>query len=125
MIKYTTFAAMVATVALAAGVGLSGCGPVVPANPTWAADVHPLLIARCIRCHDSVKRGDPGGIPAPSDFNLATAAEGAPLRMLLPMVVRGPMMPLTKTRMPPPPAEALADWEIQILDNWSKENPAQ
>lgn len=120
MIKHTTWTAMVAALALAVAGGLSGCGPSVPANPTWDADVYPLLKARCIRCHDTTGRGDPVTPPrnAPTNFNLVATAQV--YRMSFPQAVRGPITG-TSTRMPPPPAEKLADWEIQILDNWSKE----
>ena len=135
MIKHTTFAAMVATVALVAGVGvgvgLSGCGPAVPAKPTWEADVYPLLVARCIRCHDSPSRSDPAsGRVGAINFNFPTLVAAASVTGILqsmgPKVVKGILADsIAKTRMPPPPAEALADWEIQIIDNWSKEVPLQ
>src|SRR5687768_16976130 len=38
---------------LLGGGALGACGPSVPANPTWDADVRPLLEARCFRCHSN------------------------------------------------------------------------
>jgi hypothetical protein len=108
-----------------AGVALSACGPVAPVSPTWKDDVRPLVLARCVRCHDS-----PPTNAAPFTLNYAefgqippsTAALGPPdyapgtfLRGLGVATHSGhkPM------RMPPPPSAALEDWQTEILDNWS------
>jgi hypothetical protein len=112
---------------LAVALGAGACGSAVPQQPTWQADVRPLLVARCIRCHDGTARGEPGsGKLATGNFNYDTveqimAAPGASaiLQTLVPMYVR-----MTGTnQMPPPPAAPLQDWEIEILDNWGKERP--
>lgn len=122
----------------AALAGVSACKPSVPAQPTWHDDVFPLMQARCIRCHDDPPRSDPTTNPAvpPSvafNFNFPELTNppqsgAATLQSLGPKAIRGqPLAPGAPParRMPPPPAEPLADWEMQIIDNWSKENPLQ
>jgi hypothetical protein len=112
----------------------AACGPVVPANPTWAEDIRPLMVARCIRCHDGTGHVDPATTMSTQvlsaalvayNFNYATLPDPlgglATLRTLGPKSVRGPIA--GGPRMPPPPAEKLEDWEIQLLDNWAAENP--
>jgi hypothetical protein len=119
----------------AMALGLGGCGPVVPDRPTWQHDIRPLMVARCIRCHN-----DPGGVdpltanavPAWGakpplvllyNFDFVTLPNPVPqqltaLQALGPKSVRG-----SPHIMPPPPAEKLEDWEIQLLDNWAAEKP--
>jgi hypothetical protein len=108
------------------GLGNGACGSGVPAQPTWQNDVRPLLVARCIRCHDDPPRGDPGAAMAEGNFNYQTvddvvAAAGALgiLQTVAPMRVH-----LSGTlHMPPAPAASLQDWEAEILDNWGRETP--
>jgi len=123
----------------ALALGAAACGPPVPSQPTWSADVRPLLQARCVRCHDSPGRTDPaskaigmahqndplgvlvvGGNPS---FNVdrdtfLTSLGGTSILM---DVVRGRSKDFPI--MPPPPAAPLSDEEIQILQNWANENP--
>ncbi|MEP6653529.1 MAG: hypothetical protein ABJA82_09240 [Myxococcales bacterium] len=114
---------------------VAGCGgPVAPANPTWEHDIHPLLVARCIRCHEGAGNLDPLTPPGPLshaapvglNFDYPTLPVPVPpsisvLSVSGPMSVRGPngLLP----RMPPPPAEALEDWQIDMLANWAVEDP--
>ncbi|MES1157687.1 MAG: hypothetical protein ABUL67_01180 [Haliangium ochraceum] len=114
---------------LAGVLGVSGCGPLVPLSPTWKDDIRPLVVARCVRCHDDPPRGDPASKqPAtPSaafTFNYPSDVVLDPLPVGLSILklqggdsVRGKLAPLR--RMPPPPAEALEDWQIEMLDNWA------
>jgi hypothetical protein len=116
--------------AAAAAVGLSSlaCGPLTPVSPTWKDDVRPLLVSRCIRCHDTTTHVDKKtsafiqSRPAPN-FNFATiedvmaAANAASFLYLKQSAV------YTRTPgpdfMPPAPAEALDDWQIDILESWA------
>jgi hypothetical protein len=116
---------------LAAAVSLSACGADVPANPTWANDVRPLMVARCIRCHS-----DPGGVdplvtnpnvvmnsppPALYDFNYENFSDiptnTQSILSQVGMYVSNKSSPLF---MPPAPAAPLQDWQIQTLENWAQ-----
>jgi len=107
--KQTTLAA---AMMLAVGLGASACGPDVPANPDWTIDVQPILVARCLRCHDSPPRTDPlvnRAVYNPAlTIPLSSGSAGAILSS-----VKG----ATKI-MPPPPAAPLEDWQIQIIQNY-------
>ena len=109
--------------------GLPACGPAAPANPTWENDIRPFVVARCIRCHDDPPRmdpaiADPKLVPAAYNFNYATAEQPLQaglmvLQLLGAKSLRGEDVP---RRMPPPPAEAVEDWQIEMLENWAR-NP--
>jgi len=112
---------LAATLSLAA----TGCGPVAPVSPSWKNDVRPLIVSRCLRCHDGSQNGDPavkmGNAGQAYNFNVpeelpSTLPAGLSLlRTLGPKVVRGDGY----RRMPPPPLEALDDWQIDIIDGWA------
>ena len=101
-------------------VTLAGCGQAVPQDPSWDADVFPILMARCVRCHDGSGAVDPlstSPTPAPGNFNHASRSEfmqssDAGFVPLFPMYVSTGLMP-------PPPAAKLADWEIQTITRWA------
>jgi hypothetical protein len=137
-----TFMSLMALAALAAA-GASACSPAVPATPTWVDDIHPLLKARCIRCHYDPGGGDflvplkpavaaSGGGPATQSFDYPDVAS-IPAGVLGTLALAGEVVDkgsaFLKTAagamyfMPPFPAEPLADWEIQTLKNWVKEDP--
>jgi hypothetical protein len=119
---------------LLGGGALGACGPSAPANPTWDADVRPLLEARCLRCHSNPSNMDPftttdkpghhfdylhwGDIQAilnvtPTESNAVWAKAVLPSLYLY---AKGPMG--TTRRMPPPPGAALEDWQIETLERW-------
>ncbi len=64
-----------AVIVLAGGLG-AGCAPPVPANPTYAADVRPIFMSRCVRCHgaggmlnnEHLTTGLDAGVNAPGRF---------------------------------------------------------
>ena len=115
-----------------------GCGPPVPASPSFEADVRPIFISHCVRCHGAGPDGgainhatqptgpdaaylasDPGS-PAPFYFDLynppgragayaCATAEPA----YLTMKIHGGVLP-----MPPAPAPLLDDWELKVVDAW-------
>jgi hypothetical protein len=113
---------LVATLSLA----VAGCGPVAPVSPSWKTDVRPLIVARCLRCHDGSGKGDPSvtdsttghafNFNAPPDLPSPLPAGLLSLQMYGPKAVRGEGF---KRRMPPPPLEALEDWQIDIFDGWA------
>ncbi|MEP6653528.1 MAG: hypothetical protein ABJA82_09235 [Myxococcales bacterium] len=114
---------------LASASALGACSPAAPTNPTWEQDIHPLIVARCIRCHyeggnlDPLTTGLSHATPKIAyNFNYPTLANPPQdglkvLKALVSPAVRGPRGP--KQRMPPPPAEALEDWQIDMLANWA------
>ena len=108
---------------------MSACAG-APEHPTYDDDVRPLMVARCLRCHGQPGQSDPMA------GNLDSRVKGIGVRLdyqylsdipdtlmakfkLFPAYARGqaPNLP----RMPPPPAAALEDWEITMLDNWAKD----
>jgi hypothetical protein len=130
--------------ALAAAVpvfSLSGCSPEVPANPSFARDVQPIFMARCVRCHDETLRGEPplpgqtakvpmichlnryasmGDCTAPGPACNVGASNcanfpgsgGYLAAKVDPAVEHDP------ARMPPPPAPALNDYESAVVNKW-------
>jgi len=140
--------AALAALALAAGgaIALAGCEPGVPANPTWVDDVHPILQARCQRCHltqytivrdgatmpEKVQREDlvePYGKTPRFSFDYATVADIAADPIFNPMPIwKTTMSPFIHAGgeaagMPPAPATKLDDWQIETIDRWLKEKP--
>ena len=122
----------------ALALGFGACGPVVPDQPTWQHDIRPLMVARCIRCHDGAGHVDPATSPtvraflpvlAIYNFNYEVLPATLPAGLAIlhskiaSTIVRGPSSGIPI--MPPPPAEKLEDWEIQLLDNWVAEMPAR
>jgi hypothetical protein len=130
--------------ALLAG-GLVGCGEnAVPENPSWARDIQPLMEAHCIRCHGAggTLNGDPD-VP-PGSLHTGTAAMPVPVSCapvpdggaytcapiagkfttqagLMPYVTLGAMQlqSYLSYPMPPPPSEALDDYETNLLLKWA------
>jgi hypothetical protein len=116
--------------------GLVGCGQnAVPENPSYARDIQPLMDAHCVRCHGGGGKlnGDPDVPPhfkppfcppvtdggtytcAPLLGNFTTQAG------LMPYVALGAkqMQSYLDYPMPPPPSEALDDFETKLLLKWA------
>ena len=128
--------------ALAAAVpvfSLAGCSPEVPANPTYSRDVKPILMARCVRCHDETFRGDPAGSPNPgppatchlnryentgdctaTSLTCSIGASGCANTPGLGSYLAGKIDPSVddSLRMPPLPADRLSDYEWGVLNRW-------
>ena len=78
-----------------------------------AQDVKPLLAARCLRCHSPQYFMSSG--TAPYDYtNYASAALYA---HLMPDAIK------RSERRMPLGARALADWQIETIENWANEIP--
>lgn len=116
--------------ALSLALSSVACGPIVPVSPTWANDIRPLMVSRCIRCHDEPGRIDPDskatknpflGIAAIPNLNYQNFADipsaSLSLVKLSADAVKG-KLPGGIPRMPPPPAEVLEDWQIDMLQAW-------
>jgi hypothetical protein len=106
---------------------LAGCGADVPEKPTWEADVRPIMLARCVRCHDAVGERDPLSqmdVPAIGNFSHVSFSDFTPADMglikLAPTWIQSddPLM-----AMPPPPAAKLADWQIETIVRWTMTLP--
>jgi hypothetical protein len=92
---------------------LAACGPDVPSHPGYEADVLPILASRCLRCHSPQYFATSG--TAPYDFSTyASASQYAP-RMVDAIKRSSRRMPLG--------ARALADWQIETIENWASEVP--
>jgi len=114
---------------LAAGLGaatLIGCGADVPEHPTWQNDVFPIVVARCVRCHDSDKTADPLSLPGTAvlgnfDFPSFDQLQGLDRSVFVtaPTYIRDRSLPLT---MPPLPAAQLAQWQIDTITRFVNDN---
>lgn len=118
-------ATAIAAVALA-GV-LAGCGPEVPANPTYEQHVRPILQARCVRCHSNppvVEMGAPmEPLPGPMDFvteaELRRTENAGAFAFIIAAYAYAKGQVNPPGIMPPAPAAPLEDWQIETLERWS------
>jgi hypothetical protein len=130
-------AVAVAAAALSASCNLE---PSAADKPTYEADVRPIFMSRCIRCHGSPPLADPTSMlaiaPIPTlrfdvygDTNCGTdggtspgcvhgAAYEAKLGRFSMYLV---MYAGIALQMPPPPAPQLTSYQIDTIVNWEKE----
>jgi hypothetical protein len=110
---------------------LWSCGPPVPSRPTFEADVRPIFLARCVRCHGGAQAGSSAVSPYLDhyeDQDCALDASGnrpadcqigaLSVAMIIPEVIHSSDPTVT---MPPPPS-SLDSWQLSVLDRWTK-NP--
>ncbi len=106
----------------------------VPAEPTWARDVLPILRGNCFGCHGSGKlcsdspRNSPGCrsgssqwyIRSTEDFQSLGELMGAPVgaKEQIGTIIAYAESDNAEMRMPPPPADPLSDRDIQVLKKW-------
>jgi hypothetical protein len=134
--------------ALLLSVLATACGPeLVPTVPTFAADIRPLMIARCVRCHggggkeniDPLQKNPVSDAPLYGYFDRledqGTCADGSrgdagcKRGLLYFATLDGGALLKTNvkatddTRMPPPPSSPLSDAQVTLLDNWLAESP--
>lgn len=128
-----------------------GCGsemPEVPANPTYASDVAPILNLHCIRCHGLAdmlhtmivngypnspstcylqRYEDEGNCAVPGSADCMHGAGYCGTRMGTDSLITAMInMPNGSTgRMPPPPADPLSDFEKAVINRWSTTSPLQ
>jgi hypothetical protein len=135
---------LIVLLALLAPTGLGACSPPVPASPSYAADVQPIFVAHCTRCHgagdmlqadppvtDPLTKGAPlqGYLGHFEDRGDCTPADGGSVPTA-PTCMRGAAYygmgsmvgyALWNTwfpRMPPPPAAALNNFERDVILKW-------
>ena len=127
------------TIAVLAAPFIAGCNlePGAPDRPTYEADVRPILMARCVRCHGSPPLGDPTSGPAPGterydvfadsvecvDGGATGCVRGArAFAKIFPAYVHVD----SPTRMPPRPAPSLTSYQIDVFDKWAAQaNPIE
>ena len=130
------------SIALAAA--MAGCEEPVPKTPTFAVDVAPLFLARCVRCHGAggSLNADPrayekspppdgyldhyddqgdcaldatGRLPASCRHGARYEADNGNLHIYIHLP--------PPDRMPMVPADPLTSWELELVDNWLAESP--
>lgn len=123
---------------LFASVAACEAPPVAKSNPTWEADVYPILQGQCLHCHgqdhnakgQSVTRFDFFDLSKCSDVSFADKAPtiAASVEQIRQFVAPNPepdpdtnkVVPiLRKDLMPPVPASLLEDWQIATIKNWA------
>jgi hypothetical protein len=124
---------MVAAVLLLA----AACSPEVPATPTYAKDVQPILDAHCVRCHgandmlNALPEAQHLLAPQPQicyfqrfdnegDCTTTTSTTCKHAANFCAGMIKGRItLPEgTRTLMPPPPSDRLNDWEQDVLIRW-------
>ncbi len=109
---------------VACSVLLTSCAdPVPPREPTWQADVMPILAANCVGCHGIEARGgapptlrldsiDP--VPVPTGGMIAGAG-GAATQIFKRVTGKG----LLRNELSMPPRGALSEYDLAVLRNWA------
>jgi mono/diheme cytochrome c family protein len=149
MVKRRPWNAWSFAATLALGGLTAGCDPPTPAQPSFEADVRPIFLSHCVRCHGA---GPDGGA-----INTATRPTGPDAAGLASETMNGVTLSTTgyyldeydqagrpgalalarnggtlleekihgqvSTPMPPPPAPKLDDWELKVIDAWVAEKP--
>jgi hypothetical protein len=114
-----------------------GCGPEVPANPTYTKDVKPIFDAHCVRCHgaNDMLVSMPVALsdhPPKFCYLQRYENEGDCTNMTDPSCKPGAGSPYcfglannyisapdeSSTRMPPLPSQQLNDWEMDVIKLW-------
>jgi hypothetical protein len=90
----------------------SACGPAIPAKPTWN-DVEPVFEAHCNRCHGEGRPFANSTFVITSDQGQAEA-KASDINKSVHQTYSYPKP------MPPLPAQMLADWQIELIENWTK-----
>lgn len=130
---------LVVALSLALGALVSACGgQPVPNNPTYEADVKPILLSRCVRCHGA------GGTLNDDPDHLGVGASGPPfdglfnhlesdcpdgqalfchglcffVNVMKQRFLGYVHATADDARMPPPPTPALSSRQIQVFDTW-------
>ena len=129
----TTIRTLMLLVAAMGTAALAGCGADVPQKPSWEVDVFPVVKARCVRCHNAQETPDPLS-PVQNvlgNFDHASYSDFAQIDKLLfgtaPLYIvndapADAAASDPKMHMPPPPAATLAQWQIDTITRFVKNN---
>jgi hypothetical protein len=129
---------------------VAGCQPATPAAPSFEADVRPIFMSHCVRCHgaggnlnNALAPVSDGGMLNPPIVNVwldqyvdtgmctATSTATFPCQfgaLTWALNIEGGIEFAIHTTgnieaMPPPPAPRLNDWELKVVDAWVAEKP--
>lgn len=141
--RFKTF--VIGVVACATGALSAGCNlePGAADKPTYEADVRPIFMSRCIRCHGSPALADPAASPPsgspPGNIRFDVFADSAECGTdaSAPTCIYGAAHEATNKRftsvlvmlkgkfgeMPPSPSPALTSYQIDTILNWEAESP--
>jgi hypothetical protein len=107
-----------------------GCDAPVPVNPGYAADVRPIFVARCVRCHgangtlnvdpDDPERGAPKIVYLNQYDTVGGHVGAGTFAAQIPLYIHSDD---ESKRMPPPPSSRLSDWELAVIDAWAATTP--
>ena len=130
-----------AFLSLSLATALVGCGEEpIPVEPGFAADVRPIMVARCVRCHGAggTLNADPvavklmvptngffeqyadSGACGPMD-PVGGCKRGALFYAKQKLIFTARLRSSEAIRMPPLPAEMLSEHQIQIIERWTNE----
>jgi hypothetical protein len=124
---------------LAAGLAACGSPPVAKSNPTWEADVYPILQGQCLHCHGQDHDSNGQTVTRFDFFDLSKCGDisfvdKAPSISVNATSLKNVLFPdpdkdadtnkvtavARSLLMPPPPATSLEDWQITTIKNWVK-----
>lgn len=118
--------------------GACGSPPAAPNNPTWEADVYPILQGQCLHCHGATAKDNGLGLrfdffdggKCGDDLTVPSAAWTDVYRARIPATVEPQTLKdsedddriLKRYRpiMPPSPASLLEPWQVQTLRRWAE-----
>ncbi len=102
---------------------LAACAPEVPGDPSYQADVMPILAASCLRCHGAPALGG-----APASFRLDAYADLAAVDPADPAAevplggaatyAAAIALRVANADFPMPPRFPLDGWQIELLERW-------
>lgn len=95
-----------------------GCRPAAPDDPTWAADVAPVLAANCVRCHTVPAIGGAPGSFRLDTYNDWVADDGRVVRGAA-FMARYMTLRVGNEDNPMPPRAEVLPFHIDVIQNWA------
>jgi mono/diheme cytochrome c family protein len=121
---------------------VGGCSlePAAPDLPTYDADVRPIFMSRCVRCHGDPPMADPTDtnpayqVAPTTRFRIDVFADSADCAtggancvlgaQSYAGIIASYLVDGSQTPMPPPPAPLLTKYQVETVRNWIAEKPA-